>query len=126
MRGEKTSEKALYDAIRDQSLTWGGDKLVDYTCFASVWEKDLDGGIPTYSVYVELENELQLTEDDRVALDRALCAANPIYESYREKDSISMLLLHVVKVRYSDLQRQRQESDMQFHNFLCREEHLPN
>lgn len=97
VRGEKTSEKSFYEAMRSEKLRWGGDTLVDYTSFESLWEEGVSAQVPSYSVYVELENETLLTDEDRHALDQQLCLTNPIYQTFREKSSIDPLILNVVK-----------------------------
>eukprot|EP01095_Lingulamoeba_sp_RSL-Kostka_P008749 TRINITY_DN2967_c0_g1_i1.p1 TRINITY_DN2967_c0_g1~~TRINITY_DN2967_c0_g1_i1.p1 ORF type:complete len:627 (+),score=146.69 TRINITY_DN2967_c0_g1_i1:169-2049(+) len=98
IRGEKTSEKQFLDAIENKSLKWNNHSLIDYTCIDYINEDDdLKKDTPHYSIYVELDSNTELSNNDNIKLDILLCKTNPIYKSFRDKDAIDTVVIHVVK-----------------------------
>ena len=101
VHGEKTSESHLLQALSQTQLVRSG-KIVDFTSEECVG--DIRSGDVTsyYTIYVELSvddapSAVQVA--GAVELDAALCKANPVYKSYRDRGSIAPLRLQVVSVR---------------------------
>jgi len=97
VRGEKTSELAFYEAIL--TVKWPSP-VVDYSCIDQMYEKGEEkADVPRYSIYVELEKVPSQEELEKIAveLDEALCVTNPIYESFRVKDSIGFPSVKIVR-----------------------------
>ncbi|XP_060065262.1 GH3 domain-containing protein-like [Ylistrum balloti] len=104
VRGEKTSEVALFKALSEGVAHWPGAKLVDYCCAESVLveeedPKDKESYVPFYHVFVELEQETSnfvLLDEQRNLVDESLCKQSYVYQSFRKKGSIHPMRIHIV------------------------------
>lgn len=106
VRAEKTSERVFYDALMS-ALSGEGQRfqMVDYTCAESVMlgvqrqGDDVKGVAPYYAVFIELSDVVHEEERKNLELkiDNALCEFSPVYNSFRQKGSISCLQLFMVK-----------------------------
>ncbi|XP_071786364.1 GH3 domain-containing protein-like [Asterias amurensis] len=106
VRGEKTSEDILYKALTDTVNGFKGVSLVDYSCAESPLldnQEKVDDLFPHYVVFLELTKDIdpkapvQLTEEQKLQLDKNLREHSFIYNSFREKGSISCAKVHVVR-----------------------------
>ena len=72
---------------------------MDFTSIDPLLEVNEKGSdTPFYTIYVELKTPMDAVACSRVAseFDRALQRTNPIYQSFREKDSIGAPVIHGV------------------------------
>ncbi len=83
-RGEKTSEKDFYSALRAAEARWPGVHLVDYTCVEHALVAD--DRRPRYHVFLELAPGSGVP--DGAVLDDELCSVNPIYALFRRKNMV--------------------------------------
>lgn len=99
VRGEKTSECAMYDALAE-TMRHLGLHLVDYTCapFVEDGAEKRDTVSPFYILFIEVEEDITVSTTVVASLlDAALAKSNPIYATFRERGSIDELSLHFVK-----------------------------
>ncbi len=90
---EKTSERALQDAVLESARHWGAG-LVDFSACA-----DLTQGPGRYEVFVEVEDDAPLRAHGRAwhTLDAALGLTNPGYRTVRDGQRLWAPVVHVVK-----------------------------
>lgn len=92
MRGEKTSEKVLFETLEE--IDWPSP-VAEFTCIDPVC---VTSELPRYSIFVEL---LEDCDFDCLGaskeFDSILCRKNPIYQSFLEKGSIEPAQIHLVK-----------------------------
>jgi auxin responsive GH3 family protein len=109
VRGEKTSEKAVLEALNRSVERWNqrgmGVTLVDYCCIdpasPSLQDKiSAAGGAdapPHYDLFVELERSGidgdEMCETRADIIDEELCCSNPVYKSFRVKNGIGACTL---------------------------------
>ena len=123
VRGEKTSENVVYKALTNAVAEWsrGGAPLTldDYATIPSARDpapptstkrprrgntQSMASTAPYYVVFAEVQESnsscnqqpLSLREDLSETLDRCLCDASPVYESYRSKNSIAQAQVRIV------------------------------
>ena len=94
LAGEKTSESAVKQAIKETLKTWDLD-LEDYTV-----KQDLERPIGRYQFYIEVNNLNSLTSGSgeiRDELENSLAEANPRYRVGLENKRIAPLTVYFVK-----------------------------
>lgn len=112
VRGEKTSECAIYTALTEAVSRWSGANIMDYSCADSVVVGDEGGRIlednqetkesyvPFYHIFIELEHEdgdFVLSDKQKNYVDEALCEQSYVYQSFRKKGSIGPMKIHIVR-----------------------------
>lgn len=97
LRGEKMSEDVIYKTIQKTVDDWGRVCLVDYTTVESPLLKDkATDKSPHYEVFLELDGK-EPSPKELIKLDQNLRSASFVYNSFREKGSISPITVHLVK-----------------------------
>ena len=94
LRGEKTSEDMILEALNRSVPHWGNHKLVDYTTSESVSLAKASGTRTTtglyYVLFVELDGKpTTLTEEEIKVFDEHLSEISYPYKSFRVKESIA-------------------------------------
>ncbi|XP_033125835.1 GH3 domain-containing protein-like [Anneissia japonica] len=98
VRGEKTYEDLLYNVLLNTVNSWPSTQLVDYTTMESVMlEGKVERKSPFYVLFLELSTNCEISEAKKKMLDENLCEKSFVYNSFREKGSISQMQVHVVK-----------------------------
>ncbi|XP_014673032.1 PREDICTED: uncharacterized protein LOC106813412 [Priapulus caudatus] len=93
----------MWDALKHcMREDWKGKVITDYTCCESALLDKLKGGapapVPYYIIFLELEGDAALTDNEKLKLDESLRRVTYPYESFRCKDSIAPMVVHVVPV----------------------------
>ena len=106
LRGEKTSEAALADAV---AAALPADAVAEYT--AAELAPD-DAASPRYLVLVEPAAGAALPPDASARLDAALRDANPVYDTWRRKGAIAPCECRAVPPgRFDALRRRRIDAE---------------
>ncbi|XP_072171477.1 GH3 domain-containing protein-like [Diadema setosum] len=97
LRGEKMSEDVMYQTIQKTIGDWGGVTLSDYTTMESpLLGLGASDKCPHYEVFLELEGKTP-SSGDLTLLDQNLRESSFVYNSFREKGSISPIRVHLVR-----------------------------
>jgi len=109
IRGEKTSERMLSDAVKSMSKHWTEFKLVDFT---AVEQGNQQGAMkkPCYELYFELRDEVptrtkQRSESDAIEFaeaqskhfDTAMQVQNDLYKLFRQKNMLCNPQIKIVR-----------------------------
>ncbi|KAL8577394.1 hypothetical protein ACOMHN_060216 [Nucella lapillus] len=106
VRGEKTSESLFFQTLKETVAQWSGLTLVDYCCAESVLVDDIDGNAeagnvaPRYHVFLEVDCEdghSLPSEDQKQMIDTHLCEKSFVYSSFRQKGSIDVMKVHLLR-----------------------------
>uniref|UniRef100_UPI00358E6640 GH3 domain-containing protein isoform X2 n=1 Tax=Myxine glutinosa TaxID=7769 RepID=UPI00358E6640 len=99
LRGERTSEAQLYQALRCAARHWRGSELVEYCGTESRLLGNAAGASDAhYVVFVELHGMQNLTEAHKNKLDQYLQEDSVTYRSLRNKGSVGAARVIVVYV----------------------------
>ncbi|XP_071494806.1 GH3 domain-containing protein-like [Diadema antillarum] len=97
LRGEKMSEDVMYQTIQKTIGDWGGVTLSDYTTMESpLLGLGASDKCPHYEVFLELEGRTP-SSSDLTLLDQNLRESSFVYNSFREKGSISPIRVHLMR-----------------------------
>ncbi|XP_055337157.1 GH3 domain-containing protein-like [Paramacrobiotus metropolitanus] len=106
VRGEKTSEKALYDALMTAARDVGAE-LVDYTTCESVLlgelkYQDQSRKLPFYAIFIEFSDVRKMwaaseMRDLAAKIDEALQDSSYVYKSFRTKNAVGLPEVYVLR-----------------------------